>query len=971
MGVSLPRDIIVTIIRDHVSGKKEFCTLSLVSRSFCEIAQSVLFSTVTLNHNPNLSEEPELIASNDLHPFRWPKLEFLAQSDKLLRYIQFLMVVLFRKENYPNVYWYEAGGIPILDELDRWLPSSLDRMSSLAILVYTGPGLRGPMHQAILRHKTLRFLKTTVQTRCVVPCKQAMKRAADSASISELELGELAHELKAYGIPAIGPRRCALMSQVMLTHSASLKFLKIPMLLLYDVLNATRIFPDFPRLATLHIEDTTGLSAVDNLRPKMSALAVPFILHVHSTIESLHWGHNMTEDATKQITAGHLPSLRKLSGYRIEHLLRSHSPSTLRIIGLSSSDFDRETDWSLLRETASCLPHLSVLAITTSIRHMETPRDLCFLTSLTEIWYEELPDCVSYSEEVNNEKQYPVDFAAVVLPALPKLKTLCITTKSDLHSTGKYMQNTKDVLSTSSSLRQLTIQFFVESLACFRIDARREGLNGEWDIIQDYDLDKKTLCSISLVCRSFCEAAQRVLFSDVLIHYNRYSTVDDIDEAEEDPSLFEWPKLECLTRSDRVLRHIRGLTIAITYNPRLAINESDKYWQEGEGRSILDILDRFLAPALDHMSSLYSFTYTGPALRTPMHQAILRQKTIRNLTTSAKTHCSVPCKEALQKRTSMEVKSLRILEIGNEVDALGLVGRGLYTAGPRRCQFLSHLILTHSASLNVLKVPISLLYDALCPSPCAYPAFPQLSSLHVEESGCSFAIEALLPVMKALVVSFILHVHETIVTLHLGREVVDAATAQIQASHLPNLTQLSGYRVRDLTRSRQLSTLKIVGLCPNDFDLNLDWSLLKETASNLPLLSTLAVSTVTQNMRIPHDICRFTDIVELWYEETPDCILHGDEDEVKYFTDFLYIVLSALPKLRSLCITLKSVIGNKKTHIDTLLISLVSSRSLRLLTLQLVAPSACFRWDARRSDAEDEWKGTQYLGRQFMRNFQL
>ncbi|KAG9020256.1 hypothetical protein FS842_007447 [Serendipita sp. 407] len=230
MGVSLPDDIIISIIRNHLNGRKIFCTLSLVSRSFCEIAQSALFSTVTLSHDGKAAvdkpgEPRALVDDDDDHGLptsavKWPKLEFLAGSDKILSYIRLLAIVLPANTHYPrselDVYWHETvRGRSVLDALDRRLPSCLDRMSSLDILVYGGPALRGPIHQAILRHKTLQYLKTSAKTRCSVPCKEVLQRKRiGETAIEDLEFMEEGNEMDAFGflgsgISSIGPRRYA------------------------------------------------------------------------------------------------------------------------------------------------------------------------------------------------------------------------------------------------------------------------------------------------------------------------------------------------------------------------------------------------------------------------------------------------------------------------------------------------------------------------------------------------------------------------------------------------------------------------------------------------------------------------------------------------------------------------------------------------------------------------------------------
>ncbi|KAG8798720.1 hypothetical protein FRC19_007399 [Serendipita sp. 401] len=359
-----------------------------------------------------------------------------------------------------------------------------------------------------------------------------------------------------------------------------------------------------------------------------------------------------------------------------------------------------------------------------------------------------------------------------------------------------------------------------------------------------------------------------------------------------------------------------------------------------------------------------------------MHQAILRNKTLQTLVVSAKTHCSVPCKDALQKNVGVgSIRKLQIIELGNELGELGIVGAGLYSTGPRRCVFLSHMILTHSASLRVLTVAITLLYDALKPfSPHNLPDFPNLSSLQIDDSKSSLALEALLPTMSTIVVKFILHVHQTLDILRWGLNVTESMTKEITADHLPNLTKLSGYKIQHLTRLHRVKVLGIMGLCPSDFDSEKDWSLLRETSTRLPDLSTLAVSTIVQLTAILHDIRIFTNIVDLWYEELSGCIPYHYESQTRedFIFEFVHIVLPALPKLRQFCITADGSVLDSGANIRSTEEVLSSSRSLLRLTIQYVLQArACYRFDACRNDVQSEWTYEPFEGFEYLRKFSL
>ncbi|KAG8751978.1 hypothetical protein FRC14_007480 [Serendipita sp. 396] len=398
-------------------------------------------------------------------------------------------------------------------------------------------------------------------------------------------------------------------------------------------------------------------------------------------------------------------------------------------------------------------------------------------------------------------------------------------------------------------------------------------------IIRDYTFDKATLRSLSLASRSLCVVAQRALFRKVMlmqfpnIPNQRLGTSADAD------FLFRWPKLEFLARSEKVLQYVRELSIVLVHSTALPMTMFDDNWHGTSGRPILDSLDRLLPSCLDRMSSLNVFDYTGPALRAPIHQAILRQKSMKILRASVKTHCSSLCKEALCISKSTTIQELDFMEQGNDMQVFGGFSMDSCPIGPRRCAFLSHMVLTCSASLRMLRLPFPLLYDALRPSaPCSFPDFPRLSSLHLEDSYFICYGPEQLSAMSAVVVSFILHVHATIKTLDLECILDEKWTKKITSSHLPNMETLSGTAVRHLIQKHSPRTVRITDLCFSDFDPEMDWSLLREVSSRSSKLSTLVILTKTRLMAIPRDVSKFASIVELWYHEQPDC--SPDDEEV-------------------------------------------------------------------------------------------
>ncbi|KAG8863685.1 hypothetical protein FRC20_010578, partial [Serendipita sp. 405] len=99
-------------------------------------------------------------------------------------------------------------------------------------------------------------------------------------------------------------------------------------------------------------------------------------------------------------------------------------------------------------------------------------------------------------------------------------------------------------------------------------------------VIRDYTFDKDTLRSLSLVSRSFCEIAQRVLFRKVNIFHETKLTYGNIRENGDVLPPFKWEKLEFLARSARILGYIRVLVVLITYDERHPVQVYDAYWQE-------------------------------------------------------------------------------------------------------------------------------------------------------------------------------------------------------------------------------------------------------------------------------------------------------------------------------------------------------------------------------------------------------
>ncbi|KAG9053099.1 hypothetical protein FS842_008683 [Serendipita sp. 407] len=152
----------------------------------------------------------------------------------------------------------------------------------------------------------------------------------------------------------------------------------------------------------------------------------------------------------------------------------------------------------------------------------------------------------------------------------------------------------------------------------------------------------------------------------------------------------------------------------------------------------------------------------------------------------------------------------------------------------------------------------------------------------------------------------------------------------------------------------------------------MDWSLLREVSSRLPNLATLAISTKIRLTAIPHDISKFTNVVELWYHEQPYCSPGEEESENcnDYVPLFIRIILPALPKLQRLCITVDLDDSSVPAFKLPSAAILSSSRSLSSLTIQFVREATGdYRFDTYRDDLESDWVSNILEGAEYIRHF--
>ncbi|KAG8831140.1 hypothetical protein FRC17_003589 [Serendipita sp. 399] len=477
------------------------------------------------------------------------------------------------------------------------------------------------------------------------------------------------------------------------------------------------------------------------------------------------------------------------------------------------------------------------------------------------------------------------------------------------------------------------------------------------NIIRDHTSDKTTLSSLALVSRAFCEVAQRRLFQSFKLGHDARYIFQDPREMSEVLPPFRWGKLEFLAKATKLHEFVQFLMVSIYSTDQYPGHVLDQYWNQGGGRAIMDAVSRWLPPALKRMTGLVSFLYSGPSLPGPLHNAILRHKSVKSVCTVAKTKCSGPCKLAVKRAKASSIQRFEFEEIGNEVEAFGITP---YPIGPRRCAFTSLMIFTHSASLKILVIPITLLYDAVHPFR-DLPELPRLSRLEVQDSRFPAFVTA---AMSTELARFILHVCPTLTMLGWGKNVVEEMMTRIVAAQLPNLEGFEGQVIRPAVKAaRSLRVLGIKDLLVDNPDMETGSSLLQEVSSYQPNLSVLSISVKTRTLAVPRDICVFPHLTELWYDELRHCVVASEEMEhvASFQAGFLSIILPALPKLNSVCITIMgSVEHPPPTPKEYEGMPLSSSQSLRWLSLQLMFSMVCGRWDARRSDEKCDWEYTTY-----------
>lgn len=164
-------------------------------------------------------------------------------------------------------------------------------MTLLHCLSYKAPILLGKMHQAVLLHPTLRTLAISPNTYCETPCKLATMQRGPNEPLHRLFIVKFSPFKLIVGLtpPFIGARTCSLPPNILITHSLSLRTLRVPILLLYDALRAVAVLPEFPHLHSLSITPYFPLVNLEHLYSDITETTELFLTRVHSTIRFLDW----------------------------------------------------------------------------------------------------------------------------------------------------------------------------------------------------------------------------------------------------------------------------------------------------------------------------------------------------------------------------------------------------------------------------------------------------------------------------------------------------------------------------------------------------------------------------------------------------------------------------------------------------------------------------------------------------------
>jgi hypothetical protein len=381
-----PTEIWIHIVLEASLDKAVLTSISLVSSTLREVAQRELFHDVTLRYKSTLAMPNE--------QFDWEsyvdKVLGICTSPRLCSFIQQLRIVFCNNAPWelPHTDFTDPVFFDMMDDVAIALPT----MVMLGRISYYAPNLLGNLHRAILLHPHLKFVVITPSTYCQKPCREASVCGGPHHSLQELEISEWSpiQPIQGLNSPFVGTRRCSLTSNILITHSLSLRKLRVPVLLLYDALAALSTLPEFPHLHTLSIMRFCPLVLLEHLYDSMEDHVLRFLLQVHQTIQQLDWRGYTPFNPFKKLPPSCFPNLETLEGEGVELLLGNHALRRLRLIAPPGparkiKKEEEKTSIQALRECQKSSPQLTTLFVQQFIISWELGPVIAAFSALEEL----------------------------------------------------------------------------------------------------------------------------------------------------------------------------------------------------------------------------------------------------------------------------------------------------------------------------------------------------------------------------------------------------------------------------------------------------------------------------------------------------------------------------------------------------------------------------------------------------------
>ncbi|KIM20550.1 hypothetical protein M408DRAFT_30268 [Serendipita vermifera MAFF 305830] len=352
-----------------------------------------------------------------------------------------------------------------------------------------------------------------------------------------------------------------------------------------------------------------------------------------------------------------------------------------------------------------------------------------------------------------------------------------------------------------------------------------------YHLVSQIYLEKATLSTLSLVSSQLRDLAQQQLFKTVVFHYPSALSHPTAPRSFLVVNLGPYKaKVHSICSSTHLCKYIQELQITFCNLKPWALPHS-----KGSDKVFCKEMEE-VARTLPRMIALRRLSYRAPLLFGAMHQAILCHPSLKTLLITPLTSCEKPCREASEQHDrGHALQELEILEWSPYHHIQGLSSPVI---GARQCALTSNILVTHSSSLHLLRVPVLLLFDAIS-AVSSFPRFPHLRGLSIMPSGHSPNMNRIRPVIADKIEQFLLHVHETIVFLDWSPEVSLKILERLPQSCFPNLDTLEGEEIECLLSNHPLRRLCLA--IPND-DNDLNFGSLqalydcKSTSPNLEVL---------------------------------------------------------------------------------------------------------------------------------------